>query len=114
MQRLMFALASALTLSLSLVVPAAADEAQPAETRQASYADADLSSQAGADAALDRIRRASRDECGIDEQRLLPISIYTYVRTCMREYTSNAVAQSGNAYLRTRYEERSAPAVVWR
>lgn len=105
MQRsILFAFASALTLSLAPLAAAA----------PLSYSDLDLNSVSGADAALSRIGRAARDECSFYEQSLIPIKQYTRIRACMADFRNQAIAETGSDLVRARYERRSATAWTWR
>jgi UrcA family protein len=104
MQRsILFALASAMALSLA---PIAA--AQPL-----SYNDLDLNSESGANAALSRIGHAAREECSFHEQSIIPIKQYTRIRACMTEFRNQAITETGSPLVRTRYEQRSATAWTW-
>jgi UrcA family protein len=111
MPRLVFAFAS--TLALAAAAPAIANE-QASNIPQVSVSDLDLNSASGADAALNRIRRASRDDCGIDEQRNIDIGVYAIMKACVREDTAAIIDQVGAQSLRTRYDERNGAAAGWR
>jgi len=109
MHRLAFALASALVLAAA---PAVAQE-QASNVPDVRVSDLDLNTGSGVDAALARIRRASRDDCGLDDQRKIDIGIYAIMQTCVREDTSAIIDHVGNDTLRARYQERSS-ATTWR
>ena len=110
MPRLVFVFAS--TLTLATAAPAVATE-QASNVPQVSVSDLDLSSTSGADAALNRIRRASREDCGIDEQRNIDIGIYAIMKACVREDTAAIIDHVGAQSLRARYDERNG-ASGWR
>jgi|HubBroStandDraft_1064217.scaffolds.fasta_scaffold06418_6 UrcA family protein len=65
--------------------------AEPAETRSVSlsYADLDLTSQAGAATLYHRIQGAAREVCGYEDQRL---ALLPYVNRCNRSAIARAVA----------------------
>lgn len=104
MQRLGFAFASLLVLAAA--APAFAEE-QVSNVPQVSLTDLDLNTPTGADSALNRMRRASRDDCGIDEQRNIDIGIYAVMSACVREDTATQLDRAGNDTLRARYQERN-------
>lgn len=105
MRRLGFAFASFLVLAVA--TPAFAEEEQASNVPQVSVSDLDLNTQTGADTALNRMRRASRDDCGIDEQRNVDIGIYAVMSACVKQDTAAQLDRVGNDMLRARYEERN-------
>ena len=100
---ILFAFASALTLSLAPVAAAA----------PLAYDDLDLNSVSGANAALSRIGHAARDECSFHEQRVIPIKQYTRIRACIADFRAHAVDETGSPLVRARYEQRSTMAWTW-
>jgi UrcA family protein len=113
MHRLGFAFASLLVLAVA--APALAEEEQASNVPQVSLSDLDLNTPSGVDTALNRMRRASRDDCGIDDQRNIDIGIYAIMSACVRDDTASQVQRVGNELLRARYVERGgAGARDWR
>jgi len=97
---------------LAAASPALAEE-QTSNVPQVSLTDLDLNTQTGADAALNRMRRASRDDCGIDEQRNIDIGIYAIMSACVKDDTAAQISQLGNDVVRARYEERNSHVMRW-
>ena len=111
--RLGFAFASLLVLAVA--APALAEEEQASNVPQVSLSDLDLNTPSGVDTALNRMRRASRDDCGIDDQRNIDIGIYAIMSACVRDDTASQVQRVGNELLHARYVERGgAGARDWR
>lgn len=108
MQRLSLAIASLFVAATAM--PALAQEEQASNIPQVSISDLDLSTAEGADTALNRMRRASRDDCGIDYQRNLDIGVYAVMSACVKADTAAQVDHAGNDTLRARYAERQGGA----
>ncbi|MFT3729631.1 MAG: UrcA family protein [Terricaulis sp.] len=111
MHRLSFALAALSVLALA--APAVAEE-QVSNVPQVSLSDLDLNTPAGVDSALNRMRRASRDDCGMDDVRHVDIGIYVIIRACVRDDTAAQVDRLGNDTVRARYQERQDYVASWR
>ena len=111
MERLSFAIASLLVLAVA--TPALAEEEQASNVPQVTLSDLDLNTAAGAETALNRMRRASRDDCGLDEQRNIDIGVYAIMSACVKKDTAAQLDRTGNDMLRARYEQRN-PIRTWR
>jgi UrcA family protein len=98
-----FALVSA--LAVLGASPAFADET--ARSVKVSYADLDLSTQAGAATLYSRIRGAARTVCGDDD---LPYTHWAW-KKCFNEAVGNAVAKVNNPQLTALHQGKS-PAVT--
>jgi UrcA family protein len=101
----LFALASALTF-------AAFATAQPAQAQEVRYGDLNLSSDAGADALISRIRQMARVSCG-EHAGPMMWSEYRYVENCRRETELSEIEAINNSYVRSRYEQRFGRGSAW-
>ena len=107
MQRLsLFVLISVLALG-AFAAPATAETRE----QRVSYADLDVSSDAGADALLRRVRRAAEHVCGYrSAQRFLRER--AEARACVIDSTNRAVVAVGHPVVTARHEQRAYPLIA--
>ena len=102
----------AAALSLAMVAPAAASTGGGHETR-VSYSGLNLSSAAGADTFINRLRQSARMTCG-DRMGQMPLSEHRRIRTCSSAFVQNGVISAENTTVAARFIARGGhlPAVV--
>jgi len=81
---------------------------EPARSIKVSYADLDLSTQAGATTLYNRIRGAARTVCGYEGPGFTDKAIW---RSCFKDAVGNAVAKVNNPRLTALHQGKS-PAVT--
>lgn len=100
-----------LVSTLSLGLAAGQALAEPPPGVPVSYADLDLSKQAGAEALYDRIRAAARSACGRGGVDARDIERFTLFRTCYEETIQAALKRVNHKGLYAVHEQRTeAPA----
>lgn len=97
--------AAAVLFTSAFAAPALANDFTPA-TQVVRTADLNLSSKAGADRMLMRIRHAARAVCGVDGG-IASLTQYSRGRACVRETVANAVSRLNQPMVTARYIERT-------
>ncbi len=80
------------------------------ETLRVSYGDLDLSTNAGTDRMLRRIRHAAQRVCGV-RRGVRPMTEMAAEQSCMNEASDVAVGDVGSAALTARHQRRTLAAV---